>query len=149
MGNGTAAASVMEVARVLPVPGLSPMGRYRLHQPTLVLFMEGGRHVARQIPAESILTVGRDALKNCNASFAGEKLTRAKWHGQEIMMFTQDLKSKADLAVVDSATEMPKTLGENTPRRNRSAGKPLNRSDACIRERWAALPLRAIRPLGH
>jgi hypothetical protein len=73
-----------------------PSGRYRLNQSMMVLFNENGRQVARTVPAESTITVGKEALNNCAASFVGEKLMRGKWRSKEILMFTQDLKSKTE-----------------------------------------------------
>jgi hypothetical protein len=67
-----------------------PLGRYRLKNPTLALHDEGGRHVARTVPAGAVVLVD-------GATFDGNKLVEVSWDGTKVMMFTEDLKSRADL----------------------------------------------------
>ncbi len=68
-----------------------PLERYRIASPTLALFQEDGRHVARTVPAGAIITVD-------NGAFDGNKLIDVTWEGKKVMMFTQDLRSRAEPA---------------------------------------------------
>jgi len=69
-----------------------PLGRYRIASPTLALFLEDGRHVAHTVPAGAVILVD-------SAEFDGNKLTDVTWEGKRVMMFTQDLRSRAELSV--------------------------------------------------
>jgi hypothetical protein len=60
---GTSASAIKEVCPSLPALIPFPSGRYWLNEATLVLFVEAGRQIARQIPAKTIIVIGRDALK--------------------------------------------------------------------------------------
>jgi hypothetical protein len=67
-----------------------PVGRYRFSSPTLALLEEGGRHVARTVPAGAVVEV--------DGAFEKEKLVEVLWDGKRVMMFAQDLRSRAELA---------------------------------------------------
>jgi hypothetical protein len=71
-----------------------PLGRYRITNPTIALFHEDGRHVARTVPAGAVIHVDR-------AAFDGNKLVDVTWEGKTVMMFTQDLRSRAEPAPND------------------------------------------------
>ena len=57
--------------------------------PTLALFEEDGRHVAKTVPTGAIVTVDGKA-------FDGEKLVSVTRDGETVMIFTQDLKSRSE-----------------------------------------------------
>jgi len=40
-----------------------PIGRYRMTDATMALFLEGDRHIARTIPANTIITVDSEAFR--------------------------------------------------------------------------------------
>jgi hypothetical protein len=65
-----------------------PLGRYRVTNPTIALFQEDGRHVARTVPAGAIINVD-------SAAFDGDKLLDVTWEDKKVMMFTQDLRTRA------------------------------------------------------
>jgi hypothetical protein len=60
---------------------------YRVIDPTLALFLEDGRLVARTIPSGTCITIG-------SAAIDGERLVNVAWDGKHAMMFTQDLHSR-------------------------------------------------------
>ncbi len=64
-----------------------PNVRYRITQPTIAMFLEKDRHVARHVPTDSIILV--------DGTLDGDKLTNVRWDDQDVMMFTQDLRSRA------------------------------------------------------
>jgi hypothetical protein len=64
------------------------VGRYRFNSPTLALLEEEGRHVARTVPAGAIVEV--------EGIFESDKLVEVLWDGKRVMMFAQDLKSRAE-----------------------------------------------------
>jgi hypothetical protein len=66
-----------------------PLGRYRINNPTIALFEHDGRHVADTVPAGAIVEVNHD-------SFDGEKLMEVRWDGKPVLMFTQDLRKRAE-----------------------------------------------------
>jgi len=68
-----------------------PIGRYRITNPTLALFQEDGHHVAHTVPTGAFVTVD-------SAAFDGEKLVNVTWDGKTVMMFTQDLRLRAEPA---------------------------------------------------
>jgi hypothetical protein len=39
-----------------------PVGRYRIADPIIALFMEDGRHVAREVPEGAVITFDSNAL---------------------------------------------------------------------------------------
>ena len=65
-----------------------PLGRYRITNPTIALFEEDGHYVARTVPSGAIIRVD-------SAAFDGDKLLDVTWENKKVMMFTQDLRSRA------------------------------------------------------
>jgi hypothetical protein len=65
-------------------------GRHRITSPTLALFEQDGRHIAHTVPTGAIVTVDGNG-------FDGNKLVSVTWDGEEVMMFTQDLRSRSEL----------------------------------------------------
>jgi hypothetical protein len=65
-----------------------PVRRYRLKNPTLALLEEDGRHVAHTVPTGAIVAV--------DGNFDGDKLVAVQWDGKKVMMFAQDLRSRAE-----------------------------------------------------
>jgi hypothetical protein len=68
-----------------------PLGRYRINGPTIALFEEDGRHVANTVPAGSVIEIKGE-------TFDGDKLLEVIWDGKPVMMFTQDLRKRAEPA---------------------------------------------------
>jgi hypothetical protein len=68
---------------------------YRIGSPTITLFLEGGRHVARTLPKGALVKIESE-------TFNGNKLVEVLFEGKVVMMFTQDLRSRG-LRVVDGA----------------------------------------------
>jgi hypothetical protein len=66
-----------------------PLVRYRLKTPTLALLEDDGRHVARTVPAGAVVVA--------NGASDDDKLIEVQWDGQKLMMFVQDLRSRAEL----------------------------------------------------
>ena len=73
-------------------------GKYRITSPTLALFLEDGHHVARTIPQGTIVIV------DCKTS-DGDKLVNVTWEDKEVMMFAQDLRSRAKPLKSNNASE--------------------------------------------
>jgi hypothetical protein len=75
-----------------------PLERYRLREPTLALFVEEGRRVVRTVPAGTTVVVDGDP-----GTIAAEEAVDSKrmvgmlWNGIPVIMFTQDLRSRAEL----------------------------------------------------
>jgi hypothetical protein len=65
------------------------LGHFRITNPTIALFQEDGRHVAHTVPQGAIIRVD-------SAAFDGDKLVDVVWDGKRVMMFTQDLRSRAE-----------------------------------------------------
>jgi hypothetical protein len=65
-----------------------PLVHYRITNPTIALFEEEGRHVARTVPAGAIINVD-------SAAFDGNKLVDVTWDHKKVMMFTPDLRSRS------------------------------------------------------
>jgi hypothetical protein len=74
-----------------------PVGRYCISSPTIALFHEDGRHVARTVPSGAFITA--------STPLNGERLVDVTWEGRKVMMFTQDLRSWAEQA--DRASRRP------------------------------------------
>jgi hypothetical protein len=72
-----------------------PIGRYRITNPTIALFHEDGRHIARTVPTGAFITID-------SAAFDGNKLADVTWDDKKVMMFTQDLRARAKRAPEDS-----------------------------------------------
>jgi hypothetical protein len=66
-----------------------PIGRYHIKHPTIALFHEDGRHIAHTVPAGAFITVD-------SAAFDGDRLVDVTWDSKKVMMFTQDLRSRAE-----------------------------------------------------
>jgi hypothetical protein len=66
-----------------------PVVRYRIVDPTMVLFFEDERHVAFTVPAGAIVTVE-------SAAFNGNKLVDVMCDGKNVRMFAHDLRSRAE-----------------------------------------------------
>ena len=73
-----------------------PLGRFRVNHDTLAVFHEDGRHVARTVPEGAVIRVD-------SAAFDGDKLVDVTWNGKKVMMFTQDLRSRAEAMTEASA----------------------------------------------
>ena len=58
-----------------------PLRRYRITDPTIALFEEDGRHVARTVPEGAIIRVDTSVLD-------GDRLTDVTWNNKKVMMFT-------------------------------------------------------------
>jgi len=61
--------------------------RYRITDPTLAMFEEDGRHLARFVPTGAIITV--------DGAFDGNRLMDVVWDEKKVMMFTEDLRTRA------------------------------------------------------
>ncbi|MFZ0595042.1 MAG: hypothetical protein WAM39_31565 [Bryobacteraceae bacterium] len=72
-----------------------PIGRYRITNPIVALFHEGGRHIAHTIPTGAFITVD-------SAAFEGNKLVDVTWDNKKVMMFTDDLRSRLKLSLEGS-----------------------------------------------
>jgi len=61
---------------------------YRLTSPTIALFSEEGRQVARFIPLGGLIHVKH--------SLDGNSLIEVVWEGQTVMMFAQDILARGE-----------------------------------------------------
>jgi hypothetical protein len=61
--------------------------KYQITSPTMVLILEGGRHVSYMVPTGAVITIE-------GKTFNGNTLVEVLWAGQTVMMFTQDLRSR-------------------------------------------------------
>ena len=68
---------------------MSVSDRYRITSSTIALFLEEGRHVARMVPAGSVITIDSE-------KFDGDKLVEVLWSEKKVMMFTQDIRSRGE-----------------------------------------------------
>jgi len=66
-----------------------PLGRYRINSPTIALFEQDGRHVADTVPAGALIEINGD-------TFDDDKLQEVVWNGKSVLMFTQDLRKRAE-----------------------------------------------------
>ena len=71
-----------------------PLGRYRILHPTIALFQEDGRHVARTVPPGAFISVDRSAF--------GNKIVEVIWDGKQVMMFRLDLLHRSELVIEES-----------------------------------------------
>jgi len=62
---------------------------YRITSPALALFVKDGAYVSQMVPKGTIVTTD-------GATFNGDKLVDVLWDGRAVMMFTQDLRSRAE-----------------------------------------------------
>ena len=65
--------------------------RYRITDSTIAMFQEGGVHVAKTVSAGTIVE-----LQN-NSPLDGDRLIAVVWDGRAVLMFTQDLRARAEL----------------------------------------------------
>jgi hypothetical protein len=63
--------------------------RYRISDPTIAMFEEDGRYVARTVASGTVVEVSDGPLD-------GDRLVEVTWDGRNVMMFTQDLRSRAE-----------------------------------------------------
>jgi hypothetical protein len=83
-----------------------PLERYRLREPTLALFDEDGRHVVRTVPAGATVALDRETgttVIDERDRFDSQRMVGVLWNGTRLMMFTQDLRSRAELVEGPSA----------------------------------------------
>jgi hypothetical protein len=62
---------------------------YRISEPTIAMFQEDGVYVARTVASGTLVEV-------CNGPIDGDRLLDVIWCGRNVMMFTQDLRSRAE-----------------------------------------------------
>ena len=63
--------------------------RYRINDPTIAMFQEKGGYTARTVASGTVVEVGDGPME-------GDKLVDVVWDGRNVMMFTQDLRSRAE-----------------------------------------------------
>jgi hypothetical protein len=68
---------------------------FRLTSPTIALFPEDGRHIARTVPFGAVISA--DELD-------GNKLVEVTWDNQRILMFAQDIRARGE--AVDAETDV-------------------------------------------
>ena len=61
--------------------------KFRINVPTIALFNEDGRQVARRIPVGSEIRVDETAIED-------NKLIEVRWIATTVMMFSQDIRRK-------------------------------------------------------
>jgi len=66
------------------------MSVYRIKDPTIAMFQEDGVYVARTVASGTVIEV-------CSGPLNGDRLLEVVWDGRKVMMFTQDLRSRAEL----------------------------------------------------
>jgi hypothetical protein len=67
-----------------------PRDPYRITSSTIALFLEDGRHVAHMVPIGAVVLVDRE-------TFNGDKLVEVLWAEKLVMMFTQDIRTRAEM----------------------------------------------------
>jgi hypothetical protein len=60
---------------------------YQIKSPTISLYLEGERHVARTLPKGALVKIESE-------TFNGNKLVEVLFEEKVVMMFTQDLRSR-------------------------------------------------------
>jgi hypothetical protein len=63
--------------------------RYRIKDPTIAMSHDDGRGVAYTVTVGAIVEIG-------NGPLDGDKLVEVTWNGKVVMMFTQDLRMRAE-----------------------------------------------------
>lgn len=63
--------------------------RYRINEPTIAMYQEDGKYVARTMGSGAIVEVCGDAID-------GDRLVDVIWGEHRVVMFTQDLRSRAE-----------------------------------------------------
>jgi hypothetical protein len=66
-----------------------PVQRYRIKDSTIAMFSVDGVHVARTVAAGTVVELSSGRID-------GDKLIEVTWEGRSAMMFTQDLRSRAE-----------------------------------------------------
>lgn len=61
---------------------------YRVNDPTIAMFQENGVYVAHTVASGTVIEV-------CSGPIDGNRLLEVIWHGKTVMMFAQDLRSRA------------------------------------------------------
>jgi hypothetical protein len=78
---------------------LPTIGQYRIKHPTIALFHEDGRHIARTVPAGALITVD-------SAAFDGNRLVDVTWDEKKVMMFAQHVPTVLDAAKRQAAAQI-------------------------------------------
>ncbi|HVY93598.1 MAG TPA: hypothetical protein VHA14_12640 [Bryobacteraceae bacterium] len=66
-----------------------PISKYRIVEPTIAMSEDGGRGVAYTMHAGALVEL-QDGPPD------GNKLVEVKWEGKTVLMFTQDLRQRAE-----------------------------------------------------
>ena len=66
--------------------------KFRINVPTIALFIEDGRQVARRIPVGSEISVDETAIE-------GNQLIEVRWIATTVMMFSQDIRARGEKIV--------------------------------------------------
>jgi len=66
-----------------------PLRKYRIVEPTIAMSDDTGRGVAYTILAGAMVELQSGPLD-------GNKLVEVKWEGKSVLMFTQDLRQRAE-----------------------------------------------------
>lgn len=66
-------------------------GVYRVTSPTIAVFKQNGQFVSATVPVDALITIEGLPLD-------GETLVKVIWDGRNVMMFSQDLKTRAQPA---------------------------------------------------
>ena len=69
---------------------MSREANFRINVPTIALFTEDGRQVARRIPVGSEIRVDETAIEEDN------KLVEVRWIATTVMMFSQDIRRRGE-----------------------------------------------------
>jgi len=65
--------------------------RYRIKDSTIAMFQEDGVHVAKTVLAGAVVEV------HYSSPMDGDRLVEVVWNGRSVLMFTQDLRSRAEM----------------------------------------------------
>jgi hypothetical protein len=69
--------------------GKTMSAHYRINDPTIAMFHEKGGYTARTVASGTVVEVSDGPID-------GDKLVDVIWDGRNVMMFTQDLRSRAE-----------------------------------------------------
>ena len=72
--------------------------RFRIKTPTLAICERQGRRETMYVPTGDIVVV-------VNGPLDGTRLVDVEWNGAKVMMFTIDLRERADLIIKTAAGE--------------------------------------------
>jgi hypothetical protein len=81
---------------------MSKGNQYRMISPTIALFFEAGRHVARTVPSGSIITI--ESLESDS-----DELVDVIWNDSKVKMFAQDIKTRGERLDFDPSQTRPFT----------------------------------------